>query len=270
MDSQESLSIAPNILLTELMPTNKTTILPDTVWRLFEGAHPSHRLLQSHLLEDLFLWSRFELGFTLIGAEAASADNLPLSARAVHGLHTFMDLYPEWVKGEPYMSIAQTLRRDRIDTLFGDSPLILEPSGNEIPPKLYELLIKEKKRGGAALVRGTNADLILLKLPHRLPNTVLFDLLIPYLNAWRKSVPSGKEIKISGKGGRSAQLRHELIMLGRFRLFRANAFNIGRTLEAAYGADSRDRGDSFYSARTFMNHLVLNRWAITETVLCSV
>ena len=243
--------------------------MPDTVWRLFEDAHPSHRLLQSHLLEDLYLWSRFELGFTLIGAEAASTNNLPLSARATQGLHAFKDLYPEWVKGEPYMSITRASRRDRIDTLFGDSPLALEPGGDEIPHRIYELLMEEKERGGAAFVRGANADLILLKLPHLLPNTVLFDLLVPYLNTWRRGVPN-RTIAISGKGGRSSQLRHELIMLGRFRLFRANAFNIGRTLEAAYGPDSRARGDSFYAARAFMNRLLRDRWAISETALCAV
>jgi hypothetical protein len=117
-----------------------------------------------------------------------------------------------------------------------------------------------------SLVRGINADLLLVKLPHSLPNTVLADLLIALPHVWRKSVPAGSVLRLSGRGSRSSTLRHELTMLGHYRLFAANEFDIRHTLQAVYGDVQMDRSDSFYRARSYFKKLFVRRWELVESV----
>jgi hypothetical protein len=241
--------------------------LADTVWKLYEKGAPSHRLLHSCPLEDLYIWNVYEVGATLIGAEVRknpTLKQLPISASAMRGLHYFTELYPEWIAGKPYMSLKPNIRRARTEMLFGDSPLALEPLLQEIPPNIYTLLAQEKLRGGMPLVRGMNADLLLVKLPHSFPNSVLADLLVGLLHFWRKTVPAGSVLRLSGRGSRSSRLRHELEMLGRFRLFAANKFDIHRTLQAACGDARFDRSDDFYRARTYFKKLLVRRWELVE------
>jgi hypothetical protein len=150
--------------------------------------------------------------------------------------------------------------------IFGDSPLVLEPLLREIPANIYTLLALEKLSGRMSLVRGINADLLLVKLPHSLPNSVLADLLIALLHIWRKTVPSGSMLRLSGRGSRSSRLRHELIILGHYRLFAANQFDIQCTLQAAFGDVQMDRSDSFYRARSYFKKLFTRRWELVESV----
>jgi hypothetical protein len=103
-------------------------------------------------------------------------------------------------------------------------------------------------------------------LPHSLPNTVLADLLIALLHVWRKTVPSGSVLRLSGRGSRSSRLRHELEMLGQYRLFAANGFDIQRTLQGAYGDVQMDRSDSFYRARSYFKKLLARRWELVESI----
>lgn len=244
--------------------------LADTAWKLFERGAPSHKLLYKYPLEDLFVWDLYEVGSILIGAEVrkkATLEDLPISINARCALHYFMEIYPEWIDGDgaPYMSLKPNIRRDRIEIIFGDSPLVLEPFLQEIPPNIYTLLALEKLHGGMALVRGINADLLLVKLPHILPNTVLADLLVALLHVWRKTVPTGSVLRLSGKGSRSSRLQHELEMLGQYRLFAANKFNIRHTLQAAFGDVQLDRSDSFYRARSYFKKLLARRWELVES-----
>jgi hypothetical protein len=222
-------------------------------------------------LEDLYTWNVFEVGATLIWAEVRKSptfERLPISVNARRALHYFLEIYPEWIEADatPYMSLKSSARRDRIEIIFSDSPLVLEPFLQEIPPNIYTLLALEKLSGGMSLVRGTNADLLLVKLPHNLPNTVLADLLIALLHVWRKTVPSGSMLRLSGRGSRSSRLRHELVMLGHYRLFEANQFDIRRTLQAAYGDVQMDRSDSFYRARSYFKKLLARRWELVESI----
>ena len=239
--------------------------LPDTTWRLFEHAHPSHVLSKSRTLEDLFCWHHFEAGLTLIQPEVASG-TLSLSAAALRGLKVFTTLFPEWVARQPYMSIGLMERQRRLELLFGDSPLVLEPSLEELPPDLYHLLVREKLCGGGAMVRGEKADLILIKRPHNLPPSLFRTLLWDYLALVDSETALHTTIvKLSGKGSRSARLRYELVLLGKYRIFKANGFSISRTLESAYGQDLQvRRGNSFYAARKLVERWHSNRWFDAE------
>jgi hypothetical protein len=248
--------------------------LPDTAWQLFEHAHPSHVLSKSRTLEDLFCWHHFEAGLTLIHPEVINpAGALPLSAAARQGLGVFVTLFPEWRERQPYMSIRIMERQRRLRLLFGDMPLAIEPFLEEIPPDLYRLLVREKMRGGGAVVRGEKADLVLIKRQHNLPLPLFRALLFDYLTLLDDSepVPRAETIKLSGKGSRSAQLRHELVFLGKYRLFKANDFNISRTLEAVYGPDHQVRRDNaFYAARKLVERWYANRWLDAEQTFRSL
>jgi hypothetical protein len=224
-------------------------------------------------LEDLFCWHHFEAGLTLIHTEVTSpTGTLPLSAAAQQGLQMFVSLFPEWCDRAPYMAITLLERQRRLGLLFGDIPLAIEPFLEEIPPALYRLLVREKMRGGAAVVRGEKADLVLIKRPHNLPPPLFRALLWEYLSLLDENQPvlSAQTIKLSGKGSRSAQLRYELVLLGKFRLFKANDFDISRTLEAAYGSDGRVRRDSFYTARKLVKRWYAARWADAEQTFGSL
>src|SRR5262249_261034 len=154
----------------------------DYIWRLSEGAHSSHVLSRSRMLEDVFCWHHFEAGLTLIHPEVTSqAGALPLSAAALQGLQGFVTLFPEWREGQPYMAIRLMERERRVRLLFGDMPLAIEPFTEEIPPDLYRLLLRETVRGGGAVVRGEKADLVLVKRPHNLPLPLFRALLSDYL-----------------------------------------------------------------------------------------
>jgi hypothetical protein len=238
--------------------------LPVSVWCL---AEQGKQLIRSRWLEDLFVWNRYELGSTLVGPEirqTRSFGELPLSTRARRGLEAFIQLYPEWMIAQPYLSIKQRERRERIDKIFGDNPLVLEPRLEEIPSNLYQLLETVIREGYAPVLRGYGADLVLLKLPHFLPNSMQVDSFARLLDSWRKSLPTGKEFRLSGRGSRASQLRYELELVGKYRLFKANGFNIGSTMEAAYGLDSRKRPDLFYKARVYISRLLKVRWQLAE------
>jgi hypothetical protein len=238
--------------------------LPVSVWLLVERGK---QLIRSRLLEDLFLWNRYELGATLIGPEvrqAISFGELPLSPRARARLEVFLQLYPEWIVPQSYLSIKQSDRRERIEKIFGDNPLVLEPRMEEIPPDLYQRFQRVILQGCSPVLRGDSADLILLKLPHNLPNSMQVDFFGRLLGSWRKSLPVGKEFRLSGRGSRASQLRYELELVGKYRLFQANSFDIHKTLEAARGLDNRKRGDSFYRARTYISRLLPMRWQLAE------
>lgn len=246
--------------------------LPDTAWRLSEGAHPSHILVKSRRLEDLFCWHHFEAGLTLIHSEViSSAGALPLSVTARQGLQVFGILFPEWRERQPYMAIRLVERQRRLELLFGDLPLAVEPFLEEIPPDLYRLLVREKMRGFGAVARGEKADLVLIKRPHNLPPALYRALLWDYLSLdEHELIPRTETIKLSGKGSRSAQLRHELVLLGKYRIFKANNFSISRTLEAAYGPDGQVRGDSFYVARKLVERWYARRWTDAEQTFGSL
>jgi hypothetical protein len=114
--------------------------LPATVCRLYEGGHPSHRLADQRL-EDLYVWAGYELLATIIGERIRmlnipgqrialpSYKRLPLSPKARTGLTAFLQLFPEWLSGLPYMGIAIQERRSRLQQLFGDNP----PGDGAIP-----------------------------------------------------------------------------------------------------------------------------------------
>jgi hypothetical protein len=129
------------------------------------------------------------------------------------------------------------------------------------------LLALEKLHGGMALLHGIDADLLLVKLPHSLPNTVLADLLVALLHVWRRTVPAGSILRLSGKGSRSSRLRHELEMLGQYRLFATNSPDIQLTLQAAYGDVQMNRSNSFYRARSYFKKLFARRWELAQSVL---
>jgi hypothetical protein len=120
--------------------------LADTVWKHWEGSEggaPSHKVLYKYPLEDLYIWDVYEVGSTLIGAEfrkSPTLERLPSSVSARRTLHYFTELYPEWIEEIPYMSIKPSVRRDRIEMIFSDSWLVLEPFLQEIPPNIYTLL----------------------------------------------------------------------------------------------------------------------------------
>jgi hypothetical protein len=187
-------------------------------------------------------------------------------------LEVFLTLFPEWRERQPYMATELAERQRRLRLLFGDLPLAIEPLTEEIPPDLYGLLLSEKVRGGGAVVRGEKADLVLVKRPHNLPLPLFRALLSDYLTLSDESqpVPRAETIKLSGKASRSAQLRYELVLLGKFRLFKANGFNVSRALEAAYGPDGRVRWDSFYAARKLVERWYANRWTDAEQTLRSL
>jgi hypothetical protein len=133
--------------------------LADPVWKLWEGGAPTHKLLYKYPLEDLYLWNVYEVGSTLIGAEVrekSTLADLPISMNARRALYSFLEIYPEWIEGDgaPYMSLKPSVRRDRIEMIFGDSPLVLEPLLQEIPANIYTLFALEKLHGGMALVAG--------------------------------------------------------------------------------------------------------------------
>jgi hypothetical protein len=241
--------------------------LPNEEWRLWTGGASSHKLLPERKLEDLFLWNRFELSSTTIGPQAARFLNgeknlgrFALSLQAQNGLQAFAELFPEWLKS-PYMKILPEQRKRRIITLFGDVPVALEPQLEEIPEDLYQRLLLQKLAGGPAALRGGPVDLVLIKVPRLLPMEHRAKLINDYLKLLYAGESAGEEIRLSGKGGLYFRRRHELELLGKYRLFRANGFDLNPTLVAAYGrADRRD--DSFYEAKRFITRLLAVRWKI--------
>jgi hypothetical protein len=166
------------------------------------------------------------------------------------------------------MSIPLVERQRRLELIFGDLPLAVEPFLEEIPPNLYQLLLRSKAQGGAAVVRGEKADLVLVKKPHNLPLPLFRLLLSEYLGLLEENTPAPRTKK--GKGSRAAQLRYELVLLGKYRVFKANGFDIRCTLEAAYGPEGRVRGDSFYDARKLVEYWYANRWTDAEQTLQSL
>jgi hypothetical protein len=113
--------------------------LADTVWKLWEGGAPSHKLLYKYPLEDLYIWNVYEVGSTLVGADVRKKPtlaDLPIPMNARRALHSFLEIYPEWLEGTPYMALKPSVRRDRIEMIFGDSPLVLEPLLREIPANI--------------------------------------------------------------------------------------------------------------------------------------
>jgi hypothetical protein len=246
--------------------------LPNEECRLWIGGAPSHKLLQEEKLEDLFLWNLFEISRTLIGSQALRfmsdlgrkvRKNLPFSNQAWRGLQAFVRLFPEWPKS-PYMRIPQQERKRRIGILFGDVPLALEPRLDEIPKDLYQRLALQIFAGGPAALRGSGpTDLVLIKIPRLLPMEHCQKLVNGYIKLLYAGTNFDGEIRISGRGGLFSRRRYELELVGKYRLFETNGFNLARTLAAAH-QNPHKRDDSYYKARKFISHLIRKRWTIFE------
>jgi hypothetical protein len=225
-------------------------------------------LLEGQKLEDLFLWNRFEISATLIGSQALkilsnSEQKVSLSEQARKGLETFVQLFPEWPNSF-YMRIPQPERKRRIATLFGDVSLALEPRLEEIPDDIYQRLVLEKSLGGPAAVRGSGpTDLVLIKIPRCLPMEHRQKLVNEYLERLYAGTNFDGEIRISGRGGLYSRRRYELELMGKYRLFEVNGFNLARTLAAAH-QDPDKRDDSYYKARKFVSRLIQKRLKIFE------
>jgi hypothetical protein len=250
--------------------------LPDTVWRLLVGGHPTHKLSPSRTLQDLYVWNRYEIGATLLLPELVRrVGPLPLSEEARQGLEVFIRLYPEWFRLHPYMSIPLSERERRLEFIYGDLPMALEPWIDEIPPNLSRLIKREQLKGRMPILRGLKMDLWVLKAPHPqiLPLPMFKELLLAYADKWYATL-SGEEsksaLKLSGRGSLSARLRYQLIMLGRYRLFRANDWDIYRAVIAASAKDKIIKKDLFYSARKFVERLFPRRWLEAEAAFQSL
>jgi hypothetical protein len=250
--------------------------LPDTVWQLSTGAHPTHKLSPARTLQDLYVWNRYEIGATLLLPTLIKlVGPLPLSEPARQGLDVFLRLYPEWFRLHPYMSIPLPERERRLGMIYGDLPLALEPFLDEIPLNLSRLIKREQLMGRMPIVRGPKMDLWVLKAPHPqiLPLSMFKELLLAYADKWHETLspPARKPtLKLSGKGSFSARLRYQLAMLGRYRLFQANDFDIYRTVIAASAKDEIIKKDLFYTARKFIDRLFPHRWIEAEAAFQSL
>jgi hypothetical protein len=237
---------------------------PHEQWRLYPGGAPSHALIANQKLEDGSLWWFHEFARTLIGPDVARG-KIRFSSGALEGFREFRNLYPEWPRA-PYMSTDMATRKRRLAVIFGDLPLSVEPRGEEIPPDLYRRLALSKILGGPAAIRGVNADLILLKLPHLLPLEVRKKLVLDYLSLLYKDDDADSQIRTQGRGGIAARRQHELIMLGRYRLLEANQFDMRKTMMEAY-RDWKRSDRSFVESRAFVESLWPKRWALFEPYL---
>ena len=232
--------------------------IPIDRWQLW--ADDRRKLVESRKLEDLLVWWGFEFGDTLIGAEVRRGQ-IRLSPSAAAELERFRELFPEWMKSA-YHSIPRETRRQRLTVIFGDLPLAVEPFLEEIPSDLYRRLRYSKLCGGPALLRGTNADLLLIKIPHHLPAEPRTQLVGEYL---QKIYPGGLN-KPVGRGGIKYRRERELIRLGEYRLFEANGFNLELTRQAARLHPGKT-GRTFHASRKFVESLFPRRWTLFNQLL---
>jgi hypothetical protein len=167
------------------------------------------------------------------------------------------------------MSISREERERRLGLIYGDLPMVLEPWIDEIPPNLSRLIRREQLMGRMPIVRGANMDLWVLKAPHPriLPLSMFKELLLAYADKWYETLsPQARQptLKLSGRGSRSALLRYQLELLGRFRLLRANDFDVWRAVVAASRKDQLVTKNLFYRARRFLDRLFARRWLEAE------
>jgi hypothetical protein len=227
-------------------------------WQLWTDER--RRLVESRILEDLLVWWGYEFGDTLIGAEVRRGQ-IWLSLPARKELDRFRELFPEWLTST-YHSIPRDIRRQRLAVIFGDLPLVIEPSLEEIPPDFYWRLRLAKLWGGPAIICGTHADLLLIKVPHFLPAEARTQLVGEYL---QKIYPR-ERIKPAGRGGIKYQRERELIRLGEYRLYRACGFDLERTQAAARQLPGKT-GRTFQTSRKFVEGLFPRRWALFNQLL---
>jgi hypothetical protein len=142
--------------------------------------------------------------------------------------------------------------------------LALEPRLEEIPEDIYQRLALEKSLGGPAALRGSGpTDLVVIKIPRLLPKEHRHKLVNEYLELLYAWTNFDGEIRTSARGGLYSRRRYELELLGKYRLFEANGFNLARTLAAAH-QDPHKRDDSYYKARRFVSGLIQKRWTNFE------
>jgi hypothetical protein len=216
-------------------------------------------------MEDLYLWNAFELFSVLIGDEVQSGPGQCLPVLR----DTFCEarsLYPEWPERR-YMSIDREERKRRIEIIFGDVPLAVEPALNDVPPDIYQRLVRALAAGYPPLIRGrSDVDLLLVKVPWNLPPEHLLPLVGDYLRILRAQRPVASPIKTGGPAGLIARRQRELALLGQYRLYRANRFDLERTKLAAH-LDIRSSGKSFRAARRFVESLFPRRWDMLNGTL---
>ena len=241
--------------------------LPDDDWQFYPSTDPTStgRLLVRRRMEDLFLWHTHEVFSVLIGDEvrAGRVQCLPSLRNTFHEART---LYPEWPLRR-YMSIDCEERRRRIELIFGDIPLVIEPALDAIPPDIYAQLRDALIYTHKPLVRGQgNVDLALIQIPQQLPLEHLLPLVCDYIRYLRTGRMVSTPVKTGGKGGLLDRRQQELIRIGRYRLFAANRFNLECTKEAA-SLDVRSDGRIFIRAKRFIDSLCPRRWGLLNKTL---
>jgi hypothetical protein len=235
-------------------------------WQLWE--REGRRLIANRLLEDLLMMWGYEYSDTLIGREVQRG-RVQLPHAAALELERFRELYPEWLHLS-YLSIPRETRRQRLAIVFGDLPLAVEPSLQEIPGDIYQRLVLAKLCGGPAIVPGANAThLLVVKLLGTLPLEHQKKLICEYLDLLYKNESRMVSRSFTAKAGISHKRRYELELLGRYRKLEDNGFDMGRALEAAH----QDRPCSprvYRASRRFVESLMPRRWEIFEQLLCPV
>jgi hypothetical protein len=253
------------------MPTKRECKISEEKWQLDEG-YSINALSSKRESRDRLLWHHYELGFTLVGThiraivqgagiDAAPYNDLPLSADARRGLKYFLGLFPEWLKEMPYMAIKLPEREKRLDLLFQDDHLALEPTGKELLDGFYQLLLTKKCRGEPLVIPGIDGDIFIYKRPWVVPLKNIFPLIQDSMTRFYKSSERNAAKIKSRRKSRSKQLQKELRYCGRYRLLEAYRFNVAEALRASGGKAD----DLFYDARRFMEHLLQKRWELAET-----
>jgi hypothetical protein len=156
--------------------------LPDDEWQFYPSTDPNstRRLLVRRRMEDLYLWHTHELFCVLLGEEvrASHVQCLPALRDTFNEAQT---LYPEW-PDRRYMSIEREERKRRIELIFGDTPLVIEPKLAVIPGDIYERLRHALIYTHRPLIPGQNdVDLLVLQIPWRLPLEHLLPLVCDYI-----------------------------------------------------------------------------------------
>jgi hypothetical protein len=241
--------------------------LPDDEWQFYPSTdlNSNRRLLVRRRTEDLYLWHAHELFSVLIGDEALAGRIqclFPLRDRFLQA----WGLFPEWPLGR-YMGIDRAERARRLEVIFGDNPLVIEPSLASIPRNIYAQLRHALIYTHKPLVRGHgDVDLALIQIPWQLPDEHLLPLVCDYIRYLRTGCMVSALLKTGGKGGLLDRRQQELIRIGRYRLFAANRFNLECTKEAA-SLDVRSDGRIFTRAKRFIDSLSPRRWSLLNKTL---
>ena len=176
-----------------------------------------------------------------------------------NSFYQFWALYPEWLQ-TAYFSIERTERRRRIELIFGDVPLAVEPTLSEIPLDIYPRLLRAIAAGKPPLIQGRgDVDLILLKVFWNLPLEHTLTLIGDYLRVLRahrcrSSSPRAKKSAWIRPGANMLDAKARRGSKGKIKTYRVQedmkreTSGARRTKECllCHAKDEKDRYPCFY------------------------